>query len=134
MKFWNNLIKSIDRISNWIIKASVELLEPVKSIDAKLSNKENYISNENPIIVVNSIATLVFHKNKDRNKIIIQNIGLEPCYIKLDNEISKDNFHFVLAPDTLPRFGNGGNITLDNWHGEIYAICDKETKLSVLEY
>ncbi|MSU01943.1 hypothetical protein [Tissierella pigra] len=134
MKFWNNLIQGIDRIANWIIKSSAELLEPLKSIDNKLTKEENYIANEEPIKKINNLASLMLHENEDRNKLIIQNIGLEPCYIKLDSEVSKDDFHFVLAPDTSLAFGNGGSINLDNWHGEVYAICEKETKLSVLEY
>jgi hypothetical protein len=134
MKFWNNLIQSIDRIANWIIKSGAELLEPLKSIDDKLTKEENYIANEEPIKKINNLASLVLHENEDRKKLIIQNIGLEPCYLKLDSRISKEDFHFVLAPDTSPNYGNGGSISLDNWHGKIYAICEKETKLSVLEY
>lgn len=134
MKFWKNLIEEIGFITRWIIKSSAELLEPLNSIDNKLTKEENYIANENPIKKISNLASLVLHENGDRNKLIIQNIGLEPCYIKLDIGVSKDVFHFVLAPDTSLAFGNGGSITLDNWHGEIYAICEKETKLSVLEY
>lgn len=127
-------IKRLDSIIHWIIKAGAELLEPLKSIDSKLTKKENYIANEHPIKKVNNLANLVLHENEDRAKLIIQNIGLEPCYIKLDSGVSKDDFHFVLAPDTSPNYGNGGSITLDNWHGEVWAICEKETKLSILEY
>ncbi|OZV12362.1 hypothetical protein CIW83_09705 [Tissierella sp. P1] len=134
MKFWNNLLKEIGLITNWIIKTGAELLEPLKSIDGKLSKEENYIANENPIKKINSSVTFVLGCNESRTKLIIQNIGLEPCYLKLDSRISKEDFHFVLAPDTSPNYGNGGSISLDNWHGKIYAICEKETKLSVLEY
>lgn len=134
MKFWNNLLKEIGLITSWIIKSSAELLEPLKSIEGKLTKEENYVVNEHPIKKVNNLANLVLHENEDRTKLILQNIGLEPCYLKLDSGVSKDDFHFVLAPDTSLAFGNGGSITLDNWHGEVYAICEKETKLSVLEY
>lgn len=134
MKFWKNLIEKIDLISTWIIKASNQLMKPLKSIDNKLTKKENHISNENPIQTIKTKPCIVLHENNERTKIIVQNIGLEPCYIKLGNSVSKDDFHFVLAPDTSPAFGNGGSVTLDNWHGEVYAICEKETKLSVLEY
>ncbi len=134
MKFWNNLLEEIRAIPQWIIKAGAELLEPLISIDNKLTKEENYISNENPIKKINNLASLILHENEDRKKLIIQNIGLEPCYIKLEDNVSKDDFHFVLAPDTSPAFGNGGSVTLDNWHGEVYVIAEKETKLSVLEY
>ena len=134
MKFWNNLINSINTISDWISGIGDSILEQLKSINIKLSKKINLIANETPIKKVNNLASLILHENEDRKKLVIQNIGLEPCYIKLDNVVTKEDFHFVLAPDTSLAFGNGGSITLDNWHGEVYAICEKETKLSVLEY
>ncbi len=134
MKFWKNLLKEIGAITHWIIKAGAEIVEPLRSIDNKLTKEANYIPNENPIKEVKTSPLLLLEHNDNRKKLIIQNIGLEPCYIKLHTDISKDDFHFVLAPDTSPAFGNGGSVTLDNWHGEVYAIAEKETKISVLEY
>lgn len=134
MKFWKELIRVVDEIPAFIVEVGGRITDLLRGIDNKLTEEENYIANENPIKKINSSATLVMACNDERNKLIIQNIGLEPCYIKLDSGVSKDDFHFVLAPDTSLSFGNGGSITLDNWHGEVYAICEKETKLSVLEY
>lgn len=134
MKFWNNLLEKISNMTHWIIKASAELLEPLKSIDEKLSEKLSYLANEEPIKNISSTPVVLLSDNDKRQKIIIQNIGLEPCYIKLENGVSKESFHFVLAPDTFPSFGNGGSVTLDHWHGPVYAIAEKETKVSVLEY
>lgn len=141
MKFWKELIRTLDGIPAFIIEVGgriTDLLSSVndnlKTINNNLTEDENFIANENPIKKISNLASLVLHEDSLRNKLVIQNIGLEPCYIKLDSEVSKDDFHFVLAPDTSPNFGNGGSITLDNWHGEIYAIAEKETKLSVLEY
>lgn len=141
MKFWKELIRTLDGIPAFIIEVGgriTDLLRSVndnlKTISNNLTEDENFIANENPIKKVSNLASLVLHEDSLRNKLVIQNIGLEPCYIKLDSEVSKDDFHFVLAPDTSLAFGNGGSVILDNWHGEIYAICEKETKLSVLEY
>lgn len=134
MRFWKNLLEEIRAITRWIIKSGAEIVEPLRSIDNKLTKEKNYISNENPIKKVNTSPLLLLESNENRKKLIIQNIGLEPCYIKLEEGISRNDFHFVLAPDTSPAFGNGGSVTLDNWHGEVYAICGKETKISVLEY
>lgn len=140
MKFWKKLMEYIEKISdrnlstaNYLRNLSSEVNFLNNSLTEKCL-KSNFESNESPIKKINSSVTFVLDCNEDRTKLIIQNIGLEPCYIKLDSEVSKDDFHFVLAPDTSPNFGNGGSITLDNWHGEVYAIAEKETKLSVLEY
>ena len=134
MKFWKELIEKLSDIVYWIREMHADLLIRSESIDTKLTKEENYIANEEPIKKINNLASLVLPENENRKKLIIQNIGLEPCYIKLDSGVSKDDFHFVLAPDTSLTFGNGGSINLDNWHGVVYAICEKETKLSVLEY
>lgn len=134
MKFWKELIEKLNDIVLWIKEMRSDLLMTTDSIDRKLISEVNYVSNESPIKTVKNLETLILDENEDRTKLVIQNIGLEPCYIKLDNGVSKDDFHFVLAPDTSLAFGNGGSINLDNWHGEVYAICEKETKLSVLEY
>ena len=134
MKFWKELIEKLNAIVSGIKEMRDDLLMITDSIDRKLLSKQYWMPNKDPIKVVKDLETLILDENMDRAKLVIQNIGLEPCYIKLDNEVSKDDFHFVLAPDTSPSFGNGGSINLDNWHGEVYAICEKETKLSILEY
>lgn len=134
MKFWKELIGKLNDIVHWLREMHADLLMKSTSIDEKLTKKEYYLANNNPINNITNTPTLLLPENEGRNKIIIQNIGLEPCYIKLEVGISKEDFHFVLAPDTSPAFGNGGSVTLDNWHGEVYAIANKETKISVLEY
>lgn len=134
MKFWREFMEKLNDIILWIREIRSDFLTKSESIENKLTNKENYIANKNPIKGVENLATLILAENEGRTKLIIQNIGLEPCYIKLDNEVSKDDYHLVLAPDTSYDFGNGGSVVLDGWHGEVYAICEKETKLSVLEY
>jgi len=140
MKFWKRLMDYIEKISDrsFLTHSNVKDISTtiidLKSlvIDEYLSS--NCIANEEPIKNIKSTPRLLLESDRERKKIIIQNIGTEPCYIKLDNGVSKENYHFILAPDTSPNFGNGGSVTLDNWHGEVYAICEKETKLSVLEY
>lgn len=114
-----------------------EIRDDIKTILTLLLKQVSYtaeFANDNPIKTVNNKPLVLVKTLLTRRRLIIQNIGLEPCYIKLDKEINKDNFHFVLAPDTSPAFGNGGSITLDDWQGGVYAICENETKLSVLEY
>lgn len=127
MKFWKSLMD--------ILK---DTLEEIKDISALLFKKElgkiAELANENPIKTIKSNPLIILESNIGRRNIIIQNIGIEPCYIKLGDKISIGDFHCILASDTFEKQGNGGSIKLENWHGEVYAICEKETKLSVLEY
>lgn len=140
MKFWKKLMEYIEKIADQNLSTSSRLknilseLNSLKNLLTEKFSTLNDTSNENPIKKIKPSPLLLLEHNDNRKKLIIQNIGLEPCYIKLGDGISKDNFHFVLAPDTSPAFGNGGSVTLDNWHGEVYAIAEKETKISVLEY
>ena len=134
MKFWKELIEKLSDIVYLIREMRTDLLIELRSIDEKLTKAQFYYANEGSIISINNIPIMLLEENSERCKVIIQNIGLEPCYIKLGNGVSKEDFHFVLAPDTASSFGNGGSVTLDNWHGEVYAICEKETTVSVLEY
>lgn len=126
MRFWDNLISVLKDISNKINEIAIVIFN--------YHDETNLKSNVDPVVIVKTKPIIILNSNVKRKKLIIQNIGLEPCYIKLDSEITKDDYHFVLAPDTSPNFGNGGSITLDNWNGKVWAICEKETKLSVLEY
>lgn len=136
MKFWKNLLDDIGAISHWIIKTGAEILEPLKSINEIIKKKTatTIIANEMPVNTIIQAPIKLVETNHIRKKLIIQNIGTEPCFVKLDKIISKNDFHFVLAPDTSPTFGNGGSITLDGWHGEVWAIAERKTKISVLEY
>lgn len=126
VRFLKNLIDKIEKIKNDIDGIYILLIK-------KEADTPDF-ANEEPIKVIKDSPIILSETNYPRTKLIIQNIGLEPCYIKLDSGVSIEDFHFVLAPDTSPSFGNGGSITLDNWHGGVWAICEKETKLSILEY
>jgi len=134
MGFWKNLLTEIDNITKWIVRIGTDALEPLKSIDEKLTPQHNHISNEEPIKDLSETPVLILPDNEDRQKLMIQNIGTEPCYIKLGEGISLADFHFVLAPDTSPAYGNGGSVTLDKWHGEVYGIANDKAKIAVLEY
>lgn len=126
MRFWKEFIGKIQSIKDAINNIYVLLI--------KKETTSQIVSNPNPILTITNEPTKVFGNNCGRKKTIVQNIGLEPCYIKLGHRISRSDFHFVLAPDTSSNFGNGGSITLDNWHGEVYAITEQKTQISVLEY
>ncbi len=136
MKFWKSLLDGIGAISHWIIKAGAEILEPLKSMNEIIKEKTatTIIANEVPVKTVIQAPIKLIETNHIRKKLIIQNIGIDPCFIKLDNTISKDDFHFVLAPDTSIAYGNGGSVALDGWHGEVWAVAERETQISVLEY
>lgn len=126
MKFWGNFID--------IVKQILEQCKQISTLLLKQSSDKTYRANSDPIKNIKTEPIMVLKTDETRKNIIIQNIGIEPCFIKLGQDISADDFHCILASDTLEKQGNGGSIKLENWHGEIWAICEKETKLSILEY
>ncbi len=77
---------------------------------------------------------MLARKSVYRRQILIQNVGVNPCLIKVDADPDIDDFDFVLSEDTGAREGNGGNIFLDNCQGEIRALAEGgNTTLAVLE-
>lgn len=129
MRFWKIFIELLDNIRESVL--GIELFtdvlyrkETVPRLDVNLS----------PISKVGDKSILLLEENSDRVNLIIQNIGISPCYIKLGEKALLNDFHAILAADTYDNQGNGGSIELKNWHGEVYAICESETKVSVLEY
>ena len=79
---------------------------------------------------------LIVKENLNRTNIHIQNTGTQPCMISLGVEASNNNYHFILAPDTFIKMGNGGSLKLDDWNGSVYAYCTSPTgtTLAVVEY
>lgn len=129
MRFWKSFIELLDSIRESVlgIELFTDILyrkETVPRLDVNIS----------PIKKIGSKSMLVLEENSERVNLIIQNIGISPCYVKLGSDASLDDFHTILAADTFQNQGNGGSIELKNWHGEVYAICESETKVSVLEY
>jgi hypothetical protein len=145
MAFWKNFINLLEDFFGGIGKR-------LEAIEGNITNKLNTIeenteliwkkidppptveANDEPIKTVADIPVELLPGNEARNNLIIQNIGICPCYIRLGEGVSQNDFHFVLAPDSRESHGNGGSIELKNWHGSVTAICEKETKVSVLEY
>lgn len=130
MKFWRSFISLIENY----FRDTLSKLDACSDIVCEDMKEYSFKANDEPIKTVKNSSVQLLGDNADRHNLIIQNIGVEPCYIKLGTGLSANDFHFILAADTMERRGNGGSIELKKWHGSVYAICEKKTKLSVLEY
>ena len=130
MKFWKEFIRLLEEGFNSIRNY---LSQICKAIDDS-KGTPIYTANDNPIKTIKNVPIKILDTNEVRNNLVIQNIGMDQCFIKLGDEATFDDFHVILAPDTYDKVGNGGSIELKGWHGSVYAICKGETMLSVLEY
>lgn len=134
MKFWRNFLNFLEDLFKQLEKRIANVEHNMTILCENIELQCAFEANEDPLHSVSDIPAKLLPENENRQAIIIQNIGLHPCYIHLGEGISINCFHSILAADTLEKQGNGGSIELKNWHGSIYAICEKETKVSVMEY
>jgi len=134
MTFWKRFIKLLRDLACGVDGRLEEIEQNTALIWRAVDPPFTVSANEQPIKVVTSIPTELLPDNSTRNTLIIQNIGIYPCYIRLGDALAKENFHFALAPDSREKQGNGGSIELKGWHGRVFAFCDEKTKVSVLEY
>lgn len=99
-----------------------------------------YDYNSNPLaaapVSVGTTAggTIIAKANKDRLSITLQNVGTEPCIIRLGGDPSTSAYNMVLAADSATRKGNGGSITLRDYTGAIKGITEaNSTVIAVTE-
>lgn len=109
-----------------------KLVEIIKILNKRSENPVK--SNRGIIALVDDKDVMLFRRNDNRRRLVIQNVGTNPCYIKLGGGCANDDYHFILAADTADEQGNGGSIDLSNWSGGVSAYCNDETHLATLEY
>ncbi len=82
---------------------------------------------DNPIVVMK--------KSAYRSRVMIQNVGENPCLFRVDGNPDIDNFDFVLSSDGGDRKGFGGSIVLEGMKGELKAITEVAagTNIAILE-
>jgi len=67
--------------------------------------------------------------------LMVQNVGMAACYIRLGATASTANYHLILAAGIGLEDGTGGGLVLDAYTGVVSAICAAglETDLAVTE-
>lgn len=141
MKFWKDFIWTIRDFALTVKTMLLAIQEEIsknnhqlKNIESKLYTGFSYVANAEPIQKVTTNPGVLLEANPCRSFLIIQNVGAYPCYIRLANEVTLESFHFILAADTSEKEGNGGNIELKDYTGEIHAVSTGTTSVSILEY
>lgn len=137
MGFWNRWQQIIKALSFRRIEGSVEINNSIRTesrINGPVEVYALHIDDEPSakLCKIDNNSSSVVSENPDRLSIVIQNVGLFPCLIRLGNNVSPEEFNFVLAADTSPKQGNGGSVELKEWSGPIKAMCEQgETILAV---
>jgi hypothetical protein len=98
----------------------------------------DYNSNALPAapVTVDTTAggTVIAKANKDRLSITLQNVGTEPCLLRMGGDPSATAYSHVLGADSAAKAGNGGVISLYNYTGEIKGITEaNSTVIAVTE-
>jgi hypothetical protein len=79
-------------------------------------------------------GTVIAAANADRLSITIQNVGTEPCIIRLGGNPSATAYNLILAEDTAAKAGAGGKVTIKNYIGAIKGITEaNSTVIAVCE-
>lgn len=90
-------------------------------------------------ILVNTVATLIVNKNKNRKNIIFQNTGTEPILMKkqivggTESTLSLTNYDFVLAPGVFEDDGSGTIIQIETISAFYAMTASGTSKLAIME-
>jgi hypothetical protein len=79
-------------------------------------------------------GTVIAAANADRISITLQNVGTEPCLIRLGGNPSATAYNIILGADSAAKAGNGGSITIRDFIGSIKGItAANSTTIAVME-
>lgn len=90
-------------------------------------------------ILINTIATLVVNRNKNRKSITFQNTGIEPILMKrqiigeLVPTLSLTNYDFILAPGVFENDGSGTIIQIETISAFEAMTASGTSKLAIME-
>jgi hypothetical protein len=105
-----------------------------------MSSLFRYEYNSNPLaavpVTVDTTAggTVIAKRNKDRLSITLQNVGIIPCLLRLGGGPSATAYNVILAADSAEKAGEGGNVTIRDYTGEIKGITESSsTVIAVME-
>ena len=79
-------------------------------------------------------GTVIVAANVNRLGLMLQNVGTEPCLIRLGGNPSATAYNYVLSKDSGAKVGAGGSLILDNWRGAVKGITEaNSTVIAVTE-
>jgi len=88
-----------------------------------------------PVTVDTTVGGIVIAKtNANRLSITLQNVGIEPCIIRLGGDPSATAYNLILGVDSAARAGNGGSVTIRDYYGAIKGLTEaNSTVIAVME-
>ena len=75
----------------------------------------SWISND---ILGEEVETVMW-ANSDREELFVQNLGINPLYVKYGDNASPSNFNFILTSGSALSAGDGGTLSDLNYTGEV---------------
>jgi len=107
-------------------------------IDDNLIDKEEIkdfiLTNNNGIVNITEEGIVIAKTNTAREKITIQNNGLEPVLIKINGTATEEDYDFIIKASTRKNLGDGGTFVSDTMKLSIHGITlSGESIVSVLE-
>ena len=72
--------------------------------------------------------------NASRLSVTLQNVGTEPCIVRLGGNPTNAAYNFILGEDSAAREGNGASVTIRDYTGEIKGLTEaNSTVIAVME-
>ncbi len=85
-------------------------------------------------VMTANVPRIILQKSARRINVIIQNVGLTSCLLRVDAPPEDTAFDFALSADTGLREGNGGAVTIEGNQGTIWAVAEGgNSQIAVLE-
>jgi hypothetical protein len=89
-------------------------------------NRNGSINIKEPVQILKS--------NMARTRLILQNNGIEPILLKFGNEVTDENYDYILKPSSRRKSGDGGVFISDSIKLFVTAMSETgESTLSVVE-
>jgi len=80
----------------------------------------SWISND----IIGTNNETVMWGNSDREELFVQNLGVNPLFVKYGASASPSNFNFILTSGSAVSAGDGGTLSDLNYTGEVSVYSD----------
>jgi hypothetical protein len=101
----------------------------------KMTRQSNTAPAASPVTVDTTAGgTELVAANANRISVTLQNVGEEPCLIRLGGTPAAGAYNMILGKDSAAKAGNGGSITITDYTGAIKGLTEaNSTVIAVTE-
>jgi len=89
-------------------------------IEDLINKNGDWISND----IVGSNNETVIYANSGRKELFIQNLGVNPLFVKYGRDASNFNFNFILTSGSAVLAGDGGTLSDLNYTGDVSVFSN----------